>query len=268
MIGRAAQRIGLCVGVYPWLASCALLRKYAFGAGSHHGSCTYCPWCTDPILCSRQFLFVVATGRSGSTSIIGMANSIPGIFSSGENDNETFRLRQMFKEQVVISNLTNPDAYTQSRQSFMLALQEWVWILNQPPKRMGFQPSTVVGFKEIRWTADDVAFIQEVCPSSRFIVNSRKNTIKQAKSGFCRRDPDGLKHVDNANQRIARSAAAIPPDRVYRMCLKDFSVDEFNRLASWLGARCRFQGVTHSHAHGSYTPGARARCVTYFRGLF
>jgi hypothetical protein len=231
----------------------------------------YCPWCNDPILCARKFLFVVATGRSGSTTVMGMLNGIPGVFLSGENDGEVTRLRELHelraarrRAMAAASNGTRDhhDATTASQQQEdLMAIQRWIWEANLPPAFIDPSPA-IVGFKEIRWTPADIAFIQQVCPCSRFVINARRDARKQAESSFYQASATPLQDVERANQRlVATKRAIMPPERLFTLDLEDFSVANFNRLASdWLGISCRFRALIHSNADGSIRPGKQARC--------
>jgi len=228
---------------------------------------SYCPWCTDPILCARKFLFVIATGRSGSTTVMGMLNAVPGVFLSGENNAEASRLRAVYEERVarrrgVVGVAANNETQNvETDQHELLSIQRWIWEANLPPTFVDANP-TIVGFKEIRWTPEDVAFIQQVCPCSRFVANARKDAQKQAESSFFSISDTPLQDVELANQRQELTKKAItPPERTFLLDLEDFSVDKFNDLVHWLGGSCRFRKLIHSNADSSLDLGDRARCV-------
>ena len=46
-------------------------------------------------LCGQRWLFVLATGRSGSTTVLNMLNALPGVYMAGENMNVVGKLRQL-----------------------------------------------------------------------------------------------------------------------------------------------------------------------------
>lgn len=63
---------------------------------------TWCPSakCYNSPLCApchRRFLFILATGRSGSTSLLRMFNELPNVRLSGENYNVLFEASEVFK---------------------------------------------------------------------------------------------------------------------------------------------------------------------------
>ena len=45
---------------------------------------------------SAALVFILATGRSGSTSLMHMLNQIPGFYIAGENDGMTVSLREAY----------------------------------------------------------------------------------------------------------------------------------------------------------------------------
>lgn len=222
---------------------------------------SYCPWCTEPVLCARKFLFVIATGRSGSTTVMGMLNAVPGVFLSGENNGEASRLRALFEERVARrrTSAANATANLDETQE-LLYIQRWIWETNVPPAFVDANP-IIVGFKEIRWTPEDVTFIQQVCPCSRFVVNARRNAHEQATSAWYRND-GGLQDVMDANRRLALSAAAIiPSNRAFELYLEDFDVAQFDQAAAWLGIPCRFRALIHSNKRSTMIVGDKTRCV-------
>ena len=152
------------------------MTSFRLHSSNHHYDNTthsYCPWCTDPVLCARKFLFVVATGRSGSTTVMDMLNGVPGIFISGENFGEMGLLRQLYNERAqtrkemiritgqfpaTTNQADNNDTIVDHAE--LLAIQAWIWEANLPPPSLVTPQPDIVGFKEIRWTAEDVAFAQ------------------------------------------------------------------------------------------------------------
>lgn len=244
------------------VANLALTGDAASSRAIPHHLRDYCPWCTDASLCKRRFLFVVATGRSGSTTLMGMLDAIPGVFLSGENYNEPAKLQTLLQERMQRVDNSTGHISGELYRSELAAMQEWIWDTNLPAATWlpHGAATSIAGFKEIRWTAEDVAFIQRVCPCSRFVLNTRKDADQQAESGFYVYSTNAVEAVEDANMRIRHAINAVPPDRVFRLQLEEFSIDRFNLLAGWLGFKCRFNRVTHSNARSTYTAGLLAQC--------
>lgn len=236
---------------------------------------TYCPWCRG-YLCDRKFLFVIATGRSGSTSLMSMLNGVPGVFLSGENGNDPLRMltilrprlnRRCHHEYFASTQravLGTRDRCSRISRSELIAAQGWLWEANVPPNTIVSSPPNIVGFKEIRWSPQEIEFVQLVAPCSRFIFNTRKNATEQAMSGFFQKSVDhdaSIKRVRKANNDALAARMVLSPERVYTAYLEEFSVELFNDIARWLGKDCHFNGVAHAHANNSYKPQEGVQCI-------
>lgn len=249
------------------IAMMMMIGVFAYGMMSvsivtpSSGRDTYCPRCNDPLLCSRRFLFIVATGRSGSTSVMSMINNIPGFFMSGENFNEASRLRYMVG--------TRTDAHSEqcrgrsractmeARRSILKVVQDWIWESNLPPP--GPSTSTrVAGFKEIRWDEEDVRFIQQACPCSRFIISTRKDLAKQRASAMYAIQPDIL---DQRRLQVQRIVGLIPPSQRFGLAMEDISAESMNHLVEWLGETCRFTRIAHANFNSTYNSGEKVPCT-------
>jgi Sulfotransferase family len=232
----------------------------------------YCPWCRDPVLCARAFLFVVATGRSGSTTLMSMINSIPGFFIGGENGNQAATLKAMVDErrravEMRCKREHSADIASSSscallpRRAELKLIQDWIWVSNLPPDNWSSTPTQVSGFKEIRWGPEEIEFIRAVCPCSRFIINTRKDKKAQSGSGmYATAAPQLLQTRISNTQTISRM---LPRTQVYRIVQEKMSVKSFNKLAAWLGAHCQFSSMTYANvnsSYNSYRPGMRAPC--------
>jgi hypothetical protein len=227
----------------------------------------YCPWCDDPDLCRRPFLFIMASGRSGSTSLMAMINSLPGFDISGENDDELSALRAVYESrsrrscQYAAQMGKENRACSSRNRRELLAVQSWLWEANLHGGNMSRPSPNVVGFKEIIWTDKSARFLQEVAPCSRFVLNMRRNLTAQAASGFFREHPDALARVEEQKSLVLAAYRTIPRERVFRLDLEDFSVSKFNALAAWLGVPCKFQTLAHANRDGTYDASSHVPCV-------
>mmetsp|Transcript_76536 Transcript_76536/g.221202 ORF Transcript_76536/g.221202 Transcript_76536/m.221202 type:complete len:427 (+) Transcript_76536:58-1338(+) len=227
----------------------------------------WCPLCEDEALCSKPFLFVVAVGRSGSTTMMNMVNFLPGISIWGENllmpkylRNIELHMNTDWNQPSVPGRPGWPTASPHPHENitrFRLGVQKMMWDLWAPPPRR-VRDSTVRGFKDIAWTPDLVSWIAEVVPCSRFIVNYRRDVTSQAHSGFWSRmqkaknksDGEMLDLVQDKTKAYRSFAAALGA-RAMEVALEDYSVETFNHLAQWLGSPCRYNHLIHLNPHGT-----------------
>lgn len=195
---------------------------------------------------SLDYLFIVTYGRSGSTLLQGIVNSIPGYLIRGENRgalyhlfryHETCRIeRKKFSRKVLLDG-RHPwfgiDKYPEG-----LAVQQLRELVLDTLIRP-LPDTRVVGFKEIRWQQPDlaeyVAFLQTLFPKARFIFNTRAHE-DVAKSKWWADHPNALKEI----QRIESLQSAIADDLgtlAYRIRYDDYVADPLvlKDLFSWLG---------------------------------
>lgn len=134
-------------------------------------------------------VLVVTYGRSGSTLLQGVLNSIPGVLVRGENDNFMFGLYQAYKslERAKASagsphknlepthswygaTLIDPDQFCQD----CAALVKKILLADRP------HASYCYGFKEVRYVEilpefeAYLAFLERIFPNVCFIFNTRK----------------------------------------------------------------------------------------------
>ncbi|MBS44363.1 MAG: sulfotransferase family protein [Nocardioides sp.] len=130
------------------------------------------------------YLVVVTYGRSGSTLLQGVLNSLPGYLVRGEN-RAALRHLHGFHRAMTEERPGGPP------RAFRDPTHPWFGVGDFPADRslaalrglaidtvLRPEPDTrVVGFKEVRWYHDDlpayVAFLRELLPGVRFVVNTR-----------------------------------------------------------------------------------------------
>jgi hypothetical protein len=193
------------------------------------------------------YLFIVTYGRSGSTLLQGIVNSIPGYLVRGENRDAVYQLYRFHRTCVAeaarvtrrdgrLLPVTHPffgmDSFPADRSLTELRTLVTRTLLRPEPT------TRVTGFKEIRWYQDDlaefVAFLQDVFPGCRFLVNTRDHEAVLA-SRFWRDKPrDG--RLERAERAILDVAERLG-DAAHRVHYDDYVADP-GRLApmfAWLG---------------------------------
>ncbi|KAL3787889.1 hypothetical protein ACHAW5_007252 [Stephanodiscus triporus] len=202
-----------------------------------------------------DFVFIVATGRSGSTTLMTFLNSIPGVHISGENDGQTKRLRWIYESMRNIGQgrrrivaWANTYDMSEIKQDMRTML---IHMINPPAG------SDTIGFKEIRFHSKDLDFIKMLFPCAKFILSIRENVSKQAKSAFHKKseyNSTTVKATLKKENAILSSLARKHPDSMYLVKLEDFSVQEFDNMLQFLGRReCKTLRVPKLNMKGEYT---------------
>jgi hypothetical protein len=193
------------------------------------------------------YVFVMTYGRSGSTLLMGLLNTIPGYLIRGENDDALRFLFEFHRTCVDRSNYwpvervrrrTDPffgiGDFPQAR-SLAATRRLAVDTLLRP------KPDTrVTGYKEIRWWRHDdldayVAWLREVFPGARFLVNTR-NHADVLKSKWWAKGGDKSEHLADIERRLLDTAGRLG-DAAYHVHFDDYVADPSTLapMFAWLG---------------------------------
>jgi hypothetical protein len=190
-----------------------------------------------------RHVFVVTYGRSGSTLLMGILNSTPGWLLRGENRDAVHHLYTFHRTMVRES--------TRKRGTPLSATHPFFGIDGFPRKRalrlvrrlvtetvLRPQSDTrVTGFKEIRWSHDDVeqyvAWLGRLFPGARFVVNTR-NQADVLRSGWWAEGDQSQRLVD-LETRLLRLADALG-NAAYHVHYDDYVSDptSLRGLFHWL----------------------------------
>lgn len=193
-----------------------------------------------------EHVFVMTYGRSGSTLLMGILNSIPGWLLRGENRHAMRHLYDFHRSGLAEKARVDPERASQPTHPWfgiegfpeaaslqqIRALAEATLLRPEPDTR-------VSGFKEIRWydadLPDYVAFLREVFPGARFVVNTRHLPDVAASNYWTHKD-DPLAQVQAIEDKILTAAAGLG-DAAYRVHYDDYVAHPgvLRGLFEWLG---------------------------------
>ena len=193
-----------------------------------------------------RYLFVVTYGRSGSTLLQGILNSIPGYLIRGENGGALYHLFR-FHSTIEWERDQNRRGQILDSRSPYFGIDEYasdqaVSDMRALVVRNLLRPSPgvrVVGFKEIRWFQreweDYLDFIERLFPDARFIINTR-NLNEVAKSQWWAKCDDPLATLTRQEERLDRIAERLD-GTAYRVHYDDYVADSrvLSGLFAWLG---------------------------------
>lgn len=193
-----------------------------------------------------DYVFVMTYGRSGSTLLMGLLNSIPGYLIRGENRHALRHLYEFHRSGLVERARVNPRNAKESTHP-------WFGIhgFDEEASLRGIRrlatetllrpeaDTRVSGFKEIRWYDQDldayVDFLRQVFPGARFVVNTR-NLADVAASAFWRQKDDALGRLELIEERMLRVADGLG-EAAHRVHYDDYVGDPsaLRGLFDWLG---------------------------------
>lgn len=167
----------------------------------------------EPDLCQQKWIFILSTGRSGSTSILETLNAISwprsdfSIRLRGEHEGAMTDmvnyLERVFTEESPdkMFSFKAGQSYNLKQKMILYQIQRLFADINPPGPAahnisrsehaersnpmLGNDNHTILGFKEIRYNDNrHVHFIKAVFPCSRIIFNYRLDVVAQRESGF------------------------------------------------------------------------------------
>jgi hypothetical protein len=192
-----------------------------------------------------DYVFVMAYGRSGSTLLQAILNSTPGVLIRGENRGLPYYLHQFHKSAVkdaawagdVARRKVNPFFGIRDYPADVAVTRIRELLLDTVLRP---EPGTkVLGFKEIRWYQEDLpdylAFMQQVFPGARFILNTRRLDDVATSSWWADKD-DSLEQLQEIEERMVSAAEALGP-AVFHLRYDEYVEDpaRLGELFTWLG---------------------------------
>lgn len=194
-----------------------------------------------------DYVFVATYGRSGSTLVQGVLNSLPGWLVRGENRGAVRHLHAYHRTCAAEA------ARVRAGNGATATSHPWFGIGGYPDalaldRVRGLvvdtllrpEPETrVTGYKEIRWADPDVLehvdWLRAVFPGARFVVNTRDHAAV-ARSGWWAGDPDALTTLAALERRLLEVAEHLG-DAAHRVHYDEYvaEAEPLRGLVEWLG---------------------------------
>ena len=255
--GRGVGRAPAVFSSLPtFLLVSVLLPLLVVGASARKNNRPPCPIVpveavqTLPCTCDNSPIFILGSGRSGSTTIQEMLSWLNDTYIAGEFNGGIEKLHDFYQSTL------NYRARKGRRYSFkatyfsntalQLEMRTMVKTLVNPPihrRRWGFKEvnGISVGFYD---------FLRALYPCSKFILSLRRDLDAQAKSNFWK--DKGKEELDTVHSEILqiweKGQEQHTKDQ-FLLYLEDFGVEKFNEMASFLGYQCVYQDVLELNVH-------------------
>eukprot|EP00928_Gymnodinium_smaydae_P001780 TRINITY_DN10641_c0_g1_i4.p1 TRINITY_DN10641_c0_g1~~TRINITY_DN10641_c0_g1_i4.p1 ORF type:complete len:259 (-),score=43.58 TRINITY_DN10641_c0_g1_i4:148-924(-) len=207
----------------------------------------------------QRWLFILATARSGSTTVLKMVNAIPHHYLAGENAGAMsilLRLKAARDEQQNHSKVYAWQSLPIQEELVGCSLRAYTKAIIGIKE--GIAPD-VIGFKEVRHhDPSELDLFLELFPGARFIICTRHNVEEQvesfAKTIFDQYDANRISEKASSLEAWGRDHA----DRTFFLQTEEFSQSRFNEMLQWLGVNnCSYRSVAHENAERGYSPAAQ-----------
>lgn len=163
-----------------------------------------------------KIVIIYATGRSGSTTLMRILNTIPNSNICGENNGAIINLLEFYRnikyttitkvvqtynstslEQIVNERRMSPSWYNSYCDNTIISLLKNM-IINLFKKKS----ANIWGFKEIRFYGEKISYLKEfkeLFPQTKVIIHIKKNIAKQSKSEWFAENNDSIKFLKKQN---------------------------------------------------------------------
>jgi len=169
-----------------------------------------------------KFILICATGRSGSTTMQRIVNSIPNANICGENFGAINDLLKFYNNIKKSCENNIPGGYTPFSfdecieknvkpcwyNSFNFIemktkLQELIISMFMPNNdtNIDISKTSIIGFKELRWDLNLLHTFIELFPNTKVLIHIRMNIEEQSKSGWWKDDESALKILKKENKK-------------------------------------------------------------------
>jgi hypothetical protein len=193
------------------------------------------------------YLFIVTYGRSGSTLLQGILNSLPGYLIRGENRSALYHLFQFHGRCLQEAKRVRKEGIVLDQTDAFFGMDEYpehvaISRLREVARDTVLRPNPdtrVTGFKEIRWYQDDLAdyvqFLRTLFPGARFVINTRDHE-SVLQSRWWRRTPDAPATLARMEHTIL-SLGDFLGDAAFRVHFDEYTADphKLRPLFAWLG---------------------------------
>lgn len=218
--------------------------------------------------CDKKFLFVLAQGRSGSTTMKNMLNELPGVRLSGEVGDTIKEMKHLWdyilnNENLVRGrgNFKGSWGHNDYPPSYLSCpAQMLIESINPPQNFEDEESKSIIGFKEIRVDSiETMEFLLAFFPCSRFVFNIRSDPVGLLRSQNMNFGNDGYSDStsDKLPELYRKFYDMLGPNRAYFMDMVQWSKMDgkkyFDELAKWLRfENCSYPGILHDNTGNGY----------------
>jgi len=159
-----------------------------------------------------EFVVILSQGRSGSTLLLRMLNSVPGVRISGENNKSLDHLKAFLKCYELATTRHDTEFYRLAWQlpcpleTIRRKTASFVTDLYNPDGA-----ARLVGFKEIRYglssyddLCHDILFLRDLIPDLKVVLNTRKTETAIKSSWWAENPEQSRRFLDRSRASFER----------------------------------------------------------------
>ena len=271
VVGRLRNSTTTTVTTAPLVGTSTPPRMRNYTAWCPEAKCQNSDLCKP---CDRRFLFILSTGRSASTTLTYMLDTLPGVRMSGENNAELQAIRTMIdnvrSRSEWVQNQDKKNAWGHNKVppgAFACVAQLMMETINPPPTDEQGKllkqsddddyddSETIIGMKTIRFghttnqgkvdskeqIAALVRWVQEMFPCVRIIININSDVHdlaeSQEKLGWYHNDTSATRILQEFVTRLREAAELFGEHQAYLLDSNVWlnNITELNKAIKWLG---------------------------------
>lgn len=176
-----------------------------------------------------KIVLICATGRSGSTTLQRLINTIPNSNICGENDGAINILLEFYRRIKHTTNMCNGDLeciknYTENYDSSSSLYEKYIITNLKPAWYNSYVHDDIVqlirqliismfknnestkiwGFKELRYVNEIhiIEYFKELFPQTKVIIHIRENLLQQSNSSWHKKDPNSLQFLEKYSSEL------------------------------------------------------------------
>ncbi len=211
----------------------------------------------------HDWVFILGTGRSGTTSILHMVNKLSNeVYLQGEPNQLIQNLRKL-NDSIFSIPRNSSGAYYAEEFDPQRLYTSFRHVVKHEIGNMG--DKRVVGFKEVTILRPmDLNFLYRLFPNAKFIINWRYDLDAQFKSRMKihMKKPKTVNGLRQITEQLTNWSKTIPTRQVFLLPLEEFSLGRFNQMVEFLGfTGCSYNYILRNNYQQSLEYDARQDAV-------
>ncbi|KAJ1445667.1 hypothetical protein M885DRAFT_549197 [Pelagophyceae sp. CCMP2097] len=202
---------------------------------------------------AKDWIIILSTGRSGSSTALGMVRTLPGVELEGEHFGQ-LRDLQAFRDHGVKTDKMHGPAFVHNTRfddaDFVCWVQNWY-------SRSSGAADGIRGFKEIRYNdVHMIQFLAHVFPTAKFVLTYQRDVAGQAvrasrlRHGFEKFSASKI----GAETKVLRDLHAKRPNTTFALALEDISPAKYDALFAFLGfPHCKTNFVLRHNGYSGFS---------------